>query len=318
VYADAPPSREPRAERRWGWRRTRGEPLVLFLALGLLVFAAERAERSAKEGRRVHLAAAEVTRLVRAFEGQAGRPPDEVELEMLVAERVREEVLYREALRLGLDQGDVIVRRRLAQKMGFVLADRREVAEPTVAEVRGFFAANADRYTEPARISFQHVFLSSERRGAAAAVEEARVALAALRSRAQGEDGGWRRMGDPFMLPREYGGRALPEIAELFGAGFAEQLVAAPLDRWSGPVASPYGTHLVRVVARFAEAQPELDEVRDRVLEDLREARREQADEAMLEQLLRRYRVTVSEAPGAPWPAPDERSARVASAVAGE
>ena len=136
---------------------------------------------------------------------------------------MREEIFYREAVRRGLDDGDVLVRRRLAQKLSFLIEDLAAVEQPGDDELRRFHQQRADRYAEPARLSFKHVFFSRDRRADAAA--DAGAALASLRL-AAASAGSTGSIGDPFMLHSEYAGRSRQEVRELFGPEFAEALFA--------------------------------------------------------------------------------------------
>lgn len=276
------------------------EPLVVFLALGLAVFALERLNRGGlnDEQRQIEITARELDRLRELWNAQSGRPPTDSELEALVEDAIEEEILVREARRLGLDHNDTIVRRRLAQKMTFLIQDTAELETPSERDLEQFFEQSLERYVEPARVTFSHVFFSNERRGDTPS-EEARKTLAELRKQPESaESSSWRRLGDPFLLNREYAERTEQELAELFGRDFAAALVELEVGGWQGPVASAYGQHLVRITKKSESRQLALDEVRSRVLDDFRADRRRQANRDELDRLRRRYRVTVEPAKG--------------------
>ena len=262
-------------------------PLVLFLLLGAGVFALDRGLTRGDAERRVVAVTDEQVGAVRArWAAQWGREPTGPELERLLDEAVREEILYREAQRLGLDRDDPIVRRRLAQKMTFLLEDRAAAAAPTAEEVEAYYAAHAGDYREPRRTTFRHVFLSADRR--ADPKRDAVDLLAALRSAGEGA---WRRLGDPFMLLGEYADRTDRELGELFGAPFADALGDLPAGDWGGPLRSAHGVHLVRVLGRREASLPDLAAVRDRVAADLADARRRERNEAAFQELRARYDV---------------------------
>ena len=249
------------------------DPLVLFLVLGVGVFALDLwPAGGGKESHVIEVTADEIERLHARWTAQWGRPPTGPELESLIAEAVDEEILYREAQRLGLDREDAIVRRRLAQKLTFILEDAGGAA-PSAEEVERYYARHAERYRRPRRTTFDHVFLSADRR-----TDPARDAAALLRRLGSADSGladaGWKRLGDPFMLARTYADRTDTEIAGLFGTGFADAMAALPSGGWRGPVESTYGMHLVRVRGRTASRAPRLDEVGDRISADLREEHR--------------------------------------------
>ena len=267
----------------------RRSPLLVFLLLGIGVFALERWLAAGDSRQRVVTVTDEQVDALRArWDAQWGRAPTGSELQGLIDEAVREEILYREALRLSLDRDDPIVRRRLAQKMTFMLEDN--AATPVFAEheVEEYFAAHAARYREPHRTTFRHVYLSTERQ-----TDLRQDAAALLHELRTGDAGGWRQAGDPFMLLGEYADRTDREIVELFGGGFSDALDALAVGDWHGPVRSAHGTHLVQVLSRTTPAAPALDDVRERVAQDLLEARRREQNAAALQALRQRYEVRI-------------------------
>jgi hypothetical protein len=267
------------------------EPLVHFVVLGGAFFALHAAVAPAPRDGRVVISGDFVAGLRREHQGRTGRPPTVEEERALVDRFVDEEVLYREAVALGLDRGDPIVRRRLAQKMVFVAEDGA-AREPADAELAAYLAAHADRYCEAGRASFRHVFLGRDRRGPAAEAD-ARQLLAALQGGAPAE-----AAGDPFLQGAAFARRTAAEIEAVFGAAFAAALPAAPLGTWSGPIASSFGVHLVRVEAREPGGLPPLAAVRGRVRADLLDERRGAAVREMRERLRARYHVEI-QAPAA-------------------
>lgn len=264
-------------------------PLAIFLLLGLAVFALDRWRDGDGGGQTIEVTETQLAGIRERWAAQWNRPPTEQELAGLVEETVKETILYREALRLGLDRDDTIVRRRLAQKMTFMLEDSAAVALPTDQELEAYHAAQSERYRETRRTTFVHVFLSDDRRADPAA--DARALLDELTS---GDD--WRQLGDPFMLLREYADRTDREIGELFGGRFAAALSDLTTGAWRGPIRSAYGTHLVRVVARTEARTPSFTEVRDRVVEDLVTERRREQNEAALDEVRGRYEVRMPDA----------------------
>lgn len=270
------------------------EPLLTFLLLGAALFALDRwraKERPAEMASlRIEVTAAVVERLRAGYERQFGRSPEVDDLRGLVTAHVRQEVLCREALALGLDRDDTIVRQRLAQKMEFLTDDIAGAVEPDEAALAKFFAENAARYARAARVSFRHVYFSKEKRGAAAETL-ARESLASLAKGVSDET-----MGDAFLHGFEFAEREGEELAALFGPDFAKQLATLPVGAWQGPVASSYGLHLVRVGSR-ADAKPvKLDAVRTTVMRDFNDERRRTANREVFEKLRERYQISVDEA----------------------
>lgn len=266
-------------------RRWLRDPLAIFLAIGLAVFALERAWRT-DESQTIVVTAAQQEQMAELWAAQAGRAPTEAERRSLVADHAREEMLVREAKRLGLDQNDVIVRRRLAQKLTFIAEDVAALAPAADAELRRHFAANPERYATPAVISFSHIYFSPDQRADPSA--EAAAALAALVPEA------WRTTGDPFLLGRSYRYASAARVRQDFGEAFAAALLAVPADStWRGPVESAYGFHLVRVDARQAASAPTYEAVAERVVADYDAQRRQAANRAYFEELQAQYTVIV-------------------------
>ena len=190
-----------------------------------------------------------------------------------------EEILYREARKLGLDEDDTIIRRRLAQKLTFLNEDLANAVEPSEAELVAFFGERVADYTEPLRFSFEHRYFSGDRRKDAEG--DARAAMVSSDA-----------PGDPFILQKSYVERSEREIADLFGRDFSEHLAgldAAISDQWQGPVPSAYGWHLVRVSQRLESREPLLSDVLDAVRRDYLQQRRRDANETFYESLKSRY-----------------------------
>ena len=266
-------------------------PLVVFLFLGGAVFTLDRWRGGDDRATRtIEIGELQLAGIRERWTVQWDRPPTEAELRGLVNDAIREEILYREALRLGLDRDDTIVRRRLAQKMTFMLEDGVGVDPPDEATVSAYHAAHGNRYREPRRTTFVHVYLSRDRR------EDPEADAATLLDQlTTGPPNAWRQLGDPFMLLREYADRSDQEIAELFGSDFAGVLGDLPPNGWRGPVRSAYGVHLVRVVARADAQQLPLDEIRERVIQDLLADRRRELKQTAFDELRERYDVQVGD-----------------------
>ena len=255
------------------------DPLVLFLALGAAIFWIAALGSGDNGKALIEVGEQDLNRLSDQWQAQMGRPPTRQELDGLIEQFIREEAYFREAKRLSLDEGDIIVRRRLVQKLRFLTEDIATGQPPAEAELLAYYEANAERYRQPTRYTFSHRYFSTDRRADAQA--DARAALA---------DGNI--AGDPFMLQRSYAARSAREIGNLFGTAFAEELSALdPRDRWQGPIRSAYGWHLVKLEARLPEMLPPYGEVANQVAGDLNMQRRERANEAYYENLLKRYEV---------------------------
>lgn len=230
--------------------------LFWYVLAGAALFLADYAV-SQRNTREIKITLPLVEKLVVQWEAQAKRPPSPQEIDMLIEGYVREEILMREAVELGLDTDDVIIRRRLAQKIEFMLGEGFEAEQPTEDVLRQFFDDNQADYRRPARVSFRHVFLADK-------PERADAVRAKLADQSQS----WKMLGQPFMLQRDYVNRSQTDLAELFGAEFAQAIFAANGQEWQGPVKSAYGWHLVQVGERLPEVQPDFEDVAERVARD--------------------------------------------------
>jgi hypothetical protein len=267
------------------------EPLFHFVLLGVALFALHRAVAPPAPTREVVV----TTAMRHAFQQEHlrrhGRLPTAEEERALVDRYVDTEVMLREALALGLDRGDIIVRRRLVQKMEFLNAGLEAHPEPTDADLQALLARHAERYQLASRVSLEHIFVSSQLHpsDAAAVAAELHERLAA------GDDPA--KLGDPFLRGRTFRAETEGELAGVFGPAFARAVQTAPLDEWAGPLASSYGLHLVRVHERSGGRRATLDEVRRELVRDWEAEQRVAAANAALAALRTRYDVRIEPAP---------------------
>ncbi len=257
-------------QRRW-WQ----EPLLWFALVGALLFwFSGEIDQSANN--RIELTPQVQQRIADQWQVQMGREPKPEELQGLIDNWVKEEIYYREALRLGLDSNDTIVRRRMVQKLTFLTEDIATAEEPTTAALDDYYQSHLADYQQPARFSFRHRYFSADRRDDAET--DATQALAKLADApAQGE--ATRTLGDPFMLQLAFAERSQRQIADLFGREFGEALVQLPPEQWAGPIRSAYGWHLIFITANTEPRQQPLAEVTERVKADLMLATRQQANQ---------------------------------------
>lgn len=267
------------------------EPLLHFLILGGLLFAVQAAlgigEKAATSAPAIRITTADTDWLKEMWTRQWRRPPTDEELTRLVADRLTEEVLALEAKTLELDVGDTVVRRRLAQKMAFLLEDTIRVAEPPEDELRALYEKRPDLVRTPPRVSFTQVFFRREQGD-----DRARAALAALSNGSAVAE----EQGDNLLLGDAFTDQDEQAVTNLFGASFARTVLALPAKRWSGPIESGYGVHLVKVTAASPPEVRPFAEVRDRLAEEWRRERQEAAQAQLFQGLMRKYRVVVDPA----------------------
>jgi hypothetical protein len=271
-------------------------PVAAFLAIGLLLFSLQAlltVRDSGATDRSIQVTAAEIQFLSARWARQWNRAPTERELQGLVDDYVRQEVLYREALALGLGRDDEIVKRRLVQKLELLTEDLASQVQPTDAELQTYLAENPDRYRFPERRSFQHVYINLDRRGEAA-LGDAEKILARLRPPPTSATRP-AELGDAFMLAHEFQLLAPGEVSRLFGSGFADRLFELEVGEWQGPVPSGYGLHLVLVTDVEQGRMPALDEVMGYLLTDYEREVRERARDQVFASLLERYEVEIDQ-----------------------
>jgi hypothetical protein len=273
-------------------KRLLREPLLHFLLFGAVIFVAYSllAGRVAQEPGQIVVTQGQLASMMEGFTRTWQRPPTNDELEGLIRERVREEVYYREALALGLDKDDLIIRRRLRQKMEFIANDVAAPAEPSEAELADYLAKHSDRFRVEPRFTFRQVYLNAERRGDALKKDAERL-LAELNQTNANAD--FKKLGDATLLSPELAEVRATEVVNQFGEEFTRQLTQLPKGRWDGPVTSGYGVHLVFVEERQESRMPELAEVREQVVREWADARRREDNEQFFQNLLKRYTVTI-------------------------
>ena len=281
-----------------GLRRFLGQPVVHFFALATAIYAlnywlGEEAEQH--EAPQITVTQGQIEWMAATWESRWTRPPTKAELQRLVDHHVRETVLYREALAMGLDKEDVVIRRRLAQKIEFLTADLQTIPEPTDAELIAFMEENPEHYAGEDRISFAQVFFDPDQRGDAtlADAEAAKAELIAMGQVPQDLAG----FGDAFFLETTFDGRPKSQIRKLFGSGFTDPLFGLEQGSWQGPVLSGYGTHLVYVRGVETAVLPALDTVRDKVEKDWADAKRDEMNAQFIDNLISRYDVVVEPFP---------------------
>ncbi len=281
---------------RW-WQ----EPLLHFVLIGTLLYAAyhvanPRAAAADSDGnQRIVLTRDDLVQMTLTWRAQGRATPTPQQMAGLIEAKVREEVLFREALVLGLDKDDTIVKRRLAQKMDFVAEDLSTLAEPTTQELKTWFEAHPQRFALPPRLSFRHRYFSPDKRQAHA-FDDARRALPPTDKLGAADA---LAAGDPFMFQDRYVDQSAEQLAALFGPQFARALVELAPGTWQGPVESGYGWHLVFVEEMTPGHVPAFEEIEPQIRREWIASRRAEAKQKMYETLRARYEVVVADAPPA-------------------
>lgn len=272
-------------------RRLISDPLVHFLVLGAALFALYGAvspdELEESDTNNISITAEDLALMRDDWQKQYRRPPTSAETERLIAERVREEILYREALEMGLDQGDPAIRRQMAEKILFMFQDLATDEEPTAQELQEYLAANADKYALPATVSFRHAFFDTATR------ENADTD--ATSAMAEAPRDGAMPVGDAFEFGMGFNRVSEAELSRLLGAGFARAMLDVQGDGWTGPIQSDYGVHLVQVTDFQPARAAELAMMRDKVAADYALNQREAAAERYYAEAKQRYSIDVAD-----------------------
>ncbi len=271
------------------------EPLVHFLLLGAALFLLFEWAGGGGSERRIELTRGQVDHLTESFATVWLRPPTDEELEGLINDYLREEVAIREAVKMGLDRDDTVIRRRLRQKLEFMIEDSLDSHPPSDEDLALWLERHPDSFRSEPRVAFRQVYVRRDREDAEAF---ARNLLEKL-GRA-GRDAAIEGLGDPLMVPQDVSLSERSEVSGLFGEGFAEKILGLEPGHWKGPIESGYGLHLVFVRERIEGNLSRLDEVRDAVERDLLSARRKAELDRAYERMLSEYEVVVDETPALP------------------
>lgn len=270
------------------------EPLLHFAVVGAMLFGGYSWLNSTRLDpttalEPVRIGEGDVRWLKQTWSSQWLRDPTADELKGLVDDLLREKLMAREAEAMGLGEDDTIIRRRLAQKLKFLVEDTAQLAEPSEAELRQFYAANISRFETPGKLSFRQVYFDPEHRKDAAA--DARAALAGLGANAQAGQ----TVGDRLLFGDSFDNTDELALSGMFGADFAHELFALEPGAWRGPVKSGYGFHLVFVTQRTATTPKPFETARDAVLTEWRSRKQAELSRDYLAELRKKYGVDLED-----------------------
>ena len=270
------------------------EPLLHFLVIGAALFFlfSQVGGPEIETDNRIVITQADLDRLADVWLRRTGRPPSSQDRERQLDHFIRDQVLYREALVMGLDKDDVIVRRRLSQKMEYLFKNLGSIVEPDEVELNSFLAENASNFTIPAKISFRHIYLNPDSRGQGIYVS-ARKLLTQLQDPAGVTD--VVSKSDRTLLAYDYSEKRENEIAALFGDAFSKQVFSLPAGSWQGPIDSVYGVHLVYIKSHNMPRLPQLSEIRERVSSEWKAEKQRKTGDVFYQSLLQRYEIVLDD-----------------------
>ena len=259
-----------------------GEPMVHFLLIGIALFGAYRwVSPGDSGGRRIVITQGVVDDLVAQHVAARGREPSSTELSRLIESYVRDEILYREGVKLGLERDDIVVKRRVRQKIEMIAEEDASTRAPTDADLSAFLTANQARFVQPAILTFEQVFIGASTSGPG-------VVHAALRNGADPA-----ALGKPTLLPHRMTLTPADLVARDSGPSFAAALEKAPVGEWVGPIDSSFGAHYVRVSDRTPAVAPQLAAVRDHVVREWENDRRQRARNDAYAKMRGDYQVSI-------------------------
>jgi len=266
------------------------EPLLHFLLIGAALFVAfgiVSDDRPGAAERRVVVSAGRIEQLSIVFTKTWQRSPTAAELKGLIDDFVLEEIYYRQAVAMGIDRDDTVIRRRLRQKFEFLTDDMAAASTPSDEELAAYLAANADDFLRDSTYTFRQIYLDP---GQPDVERTAAEQLAALRA-------GNTVHGGAGLLPTSFDAASARAVDGSFGLGFSESLDALPVGEWEGPIESGLGLHLIRLDERVEGALPDLVDIRAIVEREWANEKRLETRQIINEQLLSDYEVEIE------WPA---------------
>jgi hypothetical protein len=269
-------------------RKLLGEPMLHFLLIGIALFGAYRWVSPADSGgRRIVITQGVVDDLVTQHVAARGREPSATQLHHLIESYVRDEILYREGVRLGLERDDIVVKRRVRQKIEMIAEEDASTRAPTDADLSAYLIANPARFVQPAILTFQQVFIGELTSGPGM-VHAVALTREALRKGVDSEE-----LGTPTLLPHQMTRTPADLVARDFGASFAAALEKVRVGEWVGPIASSFGAHYVRVTDRTPAVAPQLAAVRDHVVREWENDRRQRARNDAYTKMRGDYQVSI-------------------------
>jgi len=277
-------------------KKLAGEPLVHFLLIGGVIYGLYgvfAAGDGNDNPRTVVVTSDDIKALTDHWTRVWSRPPTEDEMAGIVRSHVRVQILHREALAMGLDKGDTVIERRLAQKVELLAQGLITPEEPSDEELIDWYAANSDRFKHPDLYTITQIFFDPDKRGQTT-LDDANAALAAINALDELPDS-YRDYGDRFMLRNYYPNQSQFELRKLFGSGFAEQIVKLEPGIWHGPVLSGYGTHLVLISDVELALQPAYEDVKARIEQQWTAEQIDELSERFIDNLISRYEIVVEE-----------------------
>jgi peptidyl-prolyl cis-trans isomerase C len=274
------------------FKRFLSSPLLHFLIVGFIIFISSYYVNRRREAHRIVIDKSVVDKLIVSWQTQFGKMPTDRELKIATDDYIRQEVLYREAASTGLQQEDEIIKRRLQQKMAFILKDNIVVPDPSETGLETYYKKNAAKFSDPPAVSFSHIYFSADKVGTEQAKQNAETKLRYLEANPSIKRGA--ELGDRFMLLYDYNDLNKKDAIGLFGdSPFTDSLFTVKENQWNGPFLSGYGYHLVYVNKKSETSTLPLNQIKDRVIESYKTDKLQEMDEEAIEKLIEKYTIEI-------------------------
>ena len=269
------------------------EPLLQFLIIGVVVFSlvSVMSESNEPDNLTINVSPAQIERWKAVFEQQRLRPPTETEVTELIDDHIREEILYREAIAMGLEKDDTVVRRRMVHKIRFVTEGLFTFEEPEEEKLTHYIEEHAARYRIPDQITFSQVYFNVSKENAT----KAAATLKTLNSMDTFTKEQLKELGDPIFVDSKFQDVSIKEVSKTFGIAFSEGINNLTTGEWHGPLQSGLGLHLVKVDKVTEMPLPQASEIKDRVLADYKQEQFKKLNESFYEDLKSRYEITIAD-----------------------
>ncbi|MDG1522014.1 MAG: peptidylprolyl isomerase [Hellea sp.] len=266
------------------------DPLIHFVILGILVFFSHSIwqRNITKSDYTINVTEEEMARQAKIFSGENRREPTNDDIKALLYSYIEERALMREAERLGLGEDDTIIRRRLAQKMRFIIEDIDTLRNPGSEELEAWYSNNISRFISPEKRSFTHIYISPEANGG----DTTKIASEIL-TKIISKPENWEKLGDPFILERSFKLSSLNEVNRNFGNRFSKSVFSMPDKEWVGPIESAYGLHIVKVDNIVSEIIPQFKDIENAVLSQWKEEERRRINKDALAKIIDKYKINI-------------------------
>ncbi len=267
------------------------EPLFHFLLLGAGIFILYLlVQKNTSGDHQIIINDNDVAHISSLYESQWHHPPTSDELTGLISEKIRQEVFYREALKMNLDQNDEIVKQRLAEKMEFLSNDLSKLVEPPTDEkLKTYFEKNKDKYLTPYSLNFYQIILTPERH---TDTRESAAELLRQFSNAKPEE--LKNQGDPSYLSFYFSNESAAKLKVDFAGEMAESIRTLPLNKWAGPIKSAYGWHLVYITKKVAPHLPSFSEVKKDLKRDYQNDQEQESRTEVYLDLKKNYEIEIT------------------------